>query len=163
MSDFPGSGETDPGGANSSDPAPAPPSVPSTGVETIMYCTLPLQIAEVQQGAGALTRLDWKQFQTAPRFQFRLIDGSGLPMKLAGAAVTLRLATLIGATLLIEDVMTLDYADGGIVGYHLARADVAVAGTFSLEIEVVQSNGDTLYFPSDGNVLFVISKALGGS
>lgn len=139
----------------------ATPSAPTQG-DPIMYCTLPLQISENQQNVGALTRINWKQFQTAPQLTLCLQDGSGLPMNLTGATVTLRLSTLIGSTLQIAEPMTLSYAVGGIVSYHFAPSDVAVAGTFSLEIEAVMANGDVLYFPSDGNVLFVISRALGG-
>ncbi len=127
-----------------------------------MYCSLPLQISENQQNVGAITRISWKTFQTSPQLTLCLQDGNGLPMNLTGSTVTLRLSTLIGSTLLIQEPMVLAYAVGGIVSYHFVAADVAVAGTYALEVEEVAANGDIRYYPSDGNVLFVIGRALGG-
>lgn len=162
MSDFPDlSPDTLPDSSGTKGGASTP--TPTLTGATLMYCTLPLQLSENQQGAGALTRLDWKQFQTAPQLRLVLQDANGLPINLTDAAsVKLRLSRLIGGSLLIAKSMTVAYPAGGIVAYSFVASDVEIAGTFALEVEVVMNNNDVLYFPTWGNVLFVINKSLGG-
>lgn len=151
-----------PGGVDSNEGAIiAPPGAPPGG-GALMHCTLPLGIALVQQPNQMQTRIDWKQFQTSPMLIFILMDANNLPMNLTGAlSATLRIASIFGGTV-TSDALTVLYAAGGQFGYVPQALDVANAGTYQFDIEVVDANGNILYYPSDGTVLFVIHPSLGG-
>ena len=150
-----------PGGVESNENVTTMPVTPPTG-GTLMYCALPLAIGLTTQPGQAQTRLDWKQFQTGPELIFVLQDANGMPMNLTGAqSVTLRIAPVFGGAV-TSDVLTPLYAAGGQFGYSPQAADVATAGTFQFDIEVIDAGGNILYFPSDGTVLFLIHPSLGG-
>lgn len=127
-----------------------------------MYATLPLQIGAIA-GAQGLQRIDWKQFATSPQLVLCLEDMNGVPMDLTGVqAVTLHLSPLVGGGVTITEAMTLLYANGGLVGYRFQESDVALSGTFNMEVEVMMTDGSGMYFPSTGYLPFVINPSLDG-
>lgn len=101
-----------------------------------------------------------KQNDTSPSLKAFIQDADGNSVNLTGAAVRLHINETGGGPNIIDELMTVNDANGGEVQYDWVAADTVNAGTFSAEIEITFSDGKIETFPNDGYFTITITAEL---
>lgn len=90
-----------------------------------------------------------KQGSTSPALTQTILDGSGNPLDLTGATVSLAIRALTAANATVNPATVSD-ALSGLVSYTFTTTDTAVPGIYTAEFIVTLSGGAVYTWPNDG-------------
>lgn len=100
-----------------------------------------------------------KQSDTSPSLQATLKDANGNPVNLNGCTIRFHMKSLSGAVV-VDQLMTIVNAAGGVVRYNWQPSDTDEAGTYYAEFEVTYSDLSIETFPNTDNIAIVITPEL---
>ena len=103
-----------------------------------------------------------KQDDTAPVFQYTVLDEDSVAINLTGATVTFYMQDENGIEVITAGSVTITDATNGVVEYQWLAADSDVAGIFFAEFVITFSGGTIRTSPDPGSIQVVISGSIRG-
>ena len=103
-----------------------------------------------------------KQLDTAPVFQYTVLDEDGVAIVLTGATVTFYMQDENGITIIDNAAVTITDATNGVVEYQWVTADSDVSGIFFAEYVITFGDGTIRTSPDPGWIIVVISPSIRG-
>lgn len=102
-----------------------------------------------------------KQGDRLPALRMQLVDASGAPIDLTGAAVMFRMRPSGGGALKVNAAATIVDAATGTVQYSWAAGDTDTVGGYTAEWACAFAGPATLTVPTNGYVTVQVVDALG--
>ncbi len=103
-----------------------------------------------------------KQDDTAPVFQYTVLDEDKVAINLTGATVTFYMQDENGIDVITAGTVTITDAANGLVEYQWLAADSDVSGIFSAEFVITFGGGTIRTSPDPGWITVVISGSIRG-